>query len=100
MATIEHTRAPEVAKVDTLVDENGYKIDVPDNSALEVATPTEPTVRATGPTNWWRLGLIAVCIVAAILLALQLLGGNTGTEMIPGTPTAAPQSPAQPGPAQ
>ena len=28
---------------------------------------------------------------AAILLVLQLMAGNTGTAMIPGTPTAAPQ---------
>ncbi|MGN6486663.1 MAG: hypothetical protein ACTHLT_02430 [Devosia sp.] len=96
MATIEHTHEPKLAKVDTLVDEQGYKIDVPDDSSLQVATEVEQTVGATGPTNWWRMGLIAICIVAAILLALQLMGGNTGTEMIPGTPTAAPQS-AQPG---
>ena len=92
MATIEHDHEPKVAKVDTLVDENGYKVDVPDDSALEVTTAVEQTVGATGPTNWWRMGLIAVGIVAAILLVLQLMGGNTGTEMIPGTPTAAPQS--------
>jgi len=91
MATIEHTREPVVAKVDTLVDENGYKVDVPDDAALKVATEVEQTVGGTGPTNWWRLGLIGLGIVAAILLALQLMGGNTGTDMIPGTPTAAPQ---------
>jgi len=93
MATIEHSREPiVVAKVDTLVDENGYKVDVPDDTSLKIATGVEQTVGATGPTNWWRFGLIGMGIVAAILLALQLLGGNTGTEMIPGTPTAAPQS--------
>lgn len=92
MATIEHTHEPTVAKVDTLIDENGYKVDVPDDTSLKIATEVEQTVGATGPTNWFRLGLIAVGIVAAILLALQLMGGNTGTEMIPGTPTAAPQS--------
>lgn len=97
MATIAHDHEPKVAKVDTLVDERGYKVDVPDDSALEVATEVEQTVGATGPTNWWRLGLIAVVIVAAILLVLQLMNGNTGTEMIPGTPTAAPQSETQTG---
>lgn len=98
MATIEHTRerveanlAPEVARVDTLVDENGNKIDVPVDAALKVATEVEQVTGATGPANWWRLGLIGIVIVAAILLGLQLLNGNTGTEMIPGTPTAAPQ---------
>ena len=97
MATIAHTHEPTVAKVDTLVDENGSRIDVPDNSSLKVANEAEPMVGATGPANWWRLGLIALGIVAAILLALQLMGGNTGTEMIPGTPTAAPQSQQQTG---
>jgi hypothetical protein len=92
MATTEHTRGPAVAKVDTLVDENGARVQVPDDTSLKVATEVEQTVGATGPTNWWRLGLVGLGIVAAILLALQLLGGNTGTEMIPGTPTAAPQT--------
>jgi anti-sigma-K factor RskA len=91
MATIAHEREPVVAKVDTLVDENGYKVDVSDDTSLKIATDVEQVTGATGPTNWWRMGLIAVGIVAAILLALQLMGGNTGTEMIPGTPTAAPQ---------
>ena len=92
MATVEHTHEPKVARVDALVDENGSRVDVPDNSALKVAAEGEQTVGATGPTNWWRIGIIAVAIVAAILLVLQLMGGNTGTEMIPGTPTAAPQA--------
>lgn len=94
MATKEETRGPVVAKVDTLVDENGAPVRVPDDSTLKVATDVEQTVGATGPTNWWRLGLVGLGIVAAILLVLQLLGGNTGTEMIPGTPTAAPQGEA------
>ena len=38
------------------------------------------------------MGLIGIVIVAAILLVLQMLNGNTGTAMIPGTPTVAPQS--------
>jgi len=94
MATIAHDSEPVVAKVDTLVDENGYPVDVPDDTALKVATDVEQVTGATGPTNWWRMGLIGIGIVAAILLALQLLNGNTGAAMIPGTPTAAPQSQA------
>ncbi len=86
------SREPKVAKVDRLVDENGAEVEVPEDSALKVATDVEQTVGATGPTNWWRLGLIALAIVAAILLALQLMGGNTGTDVIPGTPVAAPQT--------
>lgn len=92
MPTIDHTREPTVAKVDTLVDENGARVPLPDDTALKVATDVEQTVGATGPTNWWRLSLIGIAIVAATLLILQMLSGNTGTEMIPGTPTAAPQS--------
>jgi hypothetical protein len=81
-----------VAEVDFLVDENGQKLDLPDDTTLKVATEVEQTVGGTGPTAWWRYGLVALLIVAAILLALQLLGGNTGTAVIPGTPTAAPQT--------
>jgi hypothetical protein len=94
MATTEQKRGPTVAQVDSLVDENGARVQVPDDSSIKVATEVEQTVGATGPTNWWRLGLVAIAILAAILLVLQMLGGNTGTEMIPGTPTAAPQGEA------
>jgi LPXTG-motif cell wall-anchored protein len=96
MATIEHTHEPTVAKVDTLIDENGNRIDVPDDTALKIATDVEQVTGATGPTNWWWLSLVGIAIVAAILLLLQMLNGNTGTEMIPGTPTAAPQSQTTP----
>jgi hypothetical protein len=97
MATPPNTRGPVVAKVDTLVDENGSRVDVPDDSSLGVATEAQQTVGATGPTNWWRIGMLGIAIMAAILLVLQLMGGNTGTEMIPGTPTAAPQAEQQTG---
>jgi len=96
MATIDHTRepamSPEVAKVDTLIDENGNKVDVPDDTSLRIATDVEQVTGSTGPTSWWRMGLVGLGVVAAILLVLQMMGGNTGTEMISGTPTAAPQS--------
>lgn len=72
-------REPDVARVDRLVDENGAPIDVPDNSRLEIAGERRPMVGATGPTNWWRRGLIALGIVALILLLLQLFGGSPGT---------------------
>lgn len=94
MATTEQKRGPTVVKVDSLVDENGSRLQVPDDSSIKVASEGEQTVGATGPTNWWRLGLVAIAILAAILLVLQMLGGNTGTQMIPGTPTAAPQAEA------
>ena len=86
--------SPDVASVDYLVDENASPIDVPDGSMLKVATEVEQTVGATGPTNWWRMGLIALGLVALLLLALQLLGGGAGTDMVPGTPVVAPQQSA------
>lgn len=72
-------RQPTVARVDHIVDERGNVIDVPDDTALRVSSNVEDTVGNTGPTSWWRRGLIALGIVAALLLLLQLMGGNTGT---------------------
>ncbi len=85
-----------VAQVDRLVDETGATIDMPDDSSIRPAAEAEPGIGATGPSNWWRYGLLALVIVAAILLALQLLGGNKGTDVIPGTPVAAPQGAVTP----
>lgn len=76
------------AAVDFLVDENAQRLDVKDDSIIRPATEREPGIGATGPTNWWRRGLIAVGIVAAILLTLQLFGGTPSTDVQPGTPTA------------
>lgn len=70
-------RTPKVARVDQLVDENGQPISLPENSALEVSREDDATVGGTGPTNWWKRGLIAVGIVVVILLAFQLLASNT-----------------------
>jgi hypothetical protein len=81
-----------VAQVDNLIDERGYKIPVGEDTSIKIATEMEPVVGGTSPTNWWRAGLVALVIVAAILLILQLIGGNRGTDVIPGTPVAAPQT--------
>jgi hypothetical protein len=83
-----------VAQVVRLIDENASPIDVGDNSSLKVAEEFEPVVGGTSPTNWWRTGLVALFIVAALLLGLQLLNGNHQTDVVPGTPIAAPPSPA------
>ena len=83
-----------VAQVDNLIDERGYKIPVGEDTSIKIAADMEPVVGGTSPTNWWRAGLIALFIVAAILLVLNMLNGNRGTDMIPGTPVAAPQIPA------
>lgn len=85
-----------VAQVDSVIDERGYKIPVGDDTSLKVASEMEPVVGGTSPTNWWRAGLVALFIVAAMLLVLQLLNGNRQTEMIPGTPVTAPQAETAP----
>lgn len=82
-----------VAEVDFLVDENGAPVDVADGSTLRETDDVERTVGATGPTSWWRLGLIAVAVVALILLIMQAIGGGQpGTAVVPGTPVAAPDT--------
>ena len=81
-----------VAPVDHIPDERGYKIPVGEDSSLKIASEMEPVVGGSSPTNWWRAGLIALFIVAAMLLVLNFLNGNRGTDMIPGTPIAAPQT--------
>ncbi len=83
-------RVKEDAKVDFLVDENGSRIDVPADSGIKVAGEHEASVGATGPTNWWLYGLIALAIIIAFLLLLQVFSGAPGTDMQPGTPVSAP----------
>lgn len=85
-----------VAQVDNLVDERGYKIPVGEDTSLKIASEMEPVVGGTSPTNWWRAGLVALFIVAAILLVLQLLNGNRQTDVISGTPVTAPQTQTAP----
>ena len=91
MGTVENTGRPEVAKVDHLVDENGARLNVPDDSGLVVEDRVERTVGNTGPTAWWRVGLIGIAVVVAILLVLQLVSGGATTDVVPGTPTTATQ---------
>lgn len=98
MAEPKDVRAPEVAKVDYMVDENGAKLDVPDGSGLKVAGEHETVVASTSPTNWWLYGLGALAIIIAILLVMQIFSGAPGTDMQPGTPTSEPvvETPAEP----
>ncbi len=92
MDTLDLKREPRVvAEVDQLIDENGQPMPLPEATEIKATHVVENAVGGTGPSAWWRVGLIAIAIVAAILLVLQLLAGNPGTEMVPGTPTAAPQ---------
>ena len=89
MTAQEPPRQPDAARVDYRVEEEVTRVDGPDDEALRVTTEVEQTVGAAGPSNWWRLGLLGLGIVVAILLVLQLFGGKTGTDVIPGTPTQA-----------
>jgi hypothetical protein len=73
----ETGQPPRVAQVDQVMDENGQPIALPENSTLQVTREVEETIGGTGPTNWWKRGLIAVGIVVVILLAFQLLASNT-----------------------
>jgi hypothetical protein len=64
----------------------------PAHEELKLETEVAEATGVTSPTAWWRLGLVALAIVIALLLAMQMLGGNKGTGVVPGTPVAAPQS--------
>jgi hypothetical protein len=79
------------SSVDYVVDEKGSRLDLPDDSIVRSARDDEKTLGATGPTNWWRYGLVALGIVALILLLLQLFGGAPGTDVQTGTPVAEPE---------
>ena len=81
-----------VAQVDYIPDERGFKIPVGEDASLKVASEMDHVVGGSSPTNWWPAGLIALFIVAAILLLLNLLNGNRGTDSLPGTPLAAPRA--------
>ena len=88
MATVPKQPVPTVASVDSLVDENGSRIDVPSGSPIKVAGEHEASVAATGPTNWWLYGLGALAIVVAVLFLMQMFQGAPATDVQPGTPTS------------
>lgn len=82
-------RAPNLAQVDQLMDENGQPISLPENSTLQATRDVEETIGGTGPTNWWKRGLIAVGIVVVILLAFQLLASANRAPVTAPTATTA-----------
>ena len=88
MATAPKTPTPTVANVDYLTDENGARVDVPDDSAIKVAGEHEASVAATSPTNWWLYGIVGLAIVIAVLFLLQMFNGAPATDVQPGTPTS------------
>ncbi len=64
----------------------------PADEELKLETEVAEATGATSPVSWWLIGLVALLAVAVVLFALQYLGGNKGTNVIPGTPIAASQS--------
>ena len=90
--------APEVAKVDFLVDENGSRIEVPEDSAVRRTADAEQAVGATGPATWWRTGLVVLGAIALLLLVMQLFGGGARTDMVPGTPVVQSEPVPSPNP--
>ena len=58
---------------------------------LKLETEIAQATGVRSPASWWRLGLVGLMVLAIVLLALQYLGGNKGTDVVPGTPVAAPQ---------
>ena len=90
MATSPDKPTRTVADVDFMVDENGSRVEVPQDSELKAAGDHEATVGATGPTNWWLYGIGALAIIIAIILLMQVFSGAPGTEVQPGSPVAEP----------
>ena len=88
MATAPKQPVPTVANVDVLIDENGSRIDVPDNSPIKVAGEHEDSVGSAGPTNWWLYGVIGLAIVIAVLFLMQMFQGAPATDVQPGTSTS------------
>jgi hypothetical protein len=83
---------PDPPKPENLVDEAGHAIEAAEekieHASLEAATAVEERVGDAGPWVWWRLGVIAVAILIALLLFLQFRGGYTGSADAPAAPQA------------
>ena len=95
----EKTRPPG-GRTDGPVDENGMPVDVPEPAEVTLAKDVEQAVESgNGPANWSRLALLALAALVAVLLLLQIMGGDPGTDVVPGTPAAAPEIPDPQAPA-
>jgi len=86
-------KSPGVAKVDYLVGEQGGRIAVPEDSTVRATGSSERAIGATGPSTWWRTGLIGIGAVALVLLVLQIFNGGANTDVIPGTPVVESTQP-------
>jgi hypothetical protein len=63
---------------------------VRDDLAVKVAGEHLKPARASSPTRWWLYGLVGLAVIIAVLFAMQLINGAPGTDVQPGTPSAAP----------
>ncbi len=71
-------KAPEEdVATDAVVDETGARLDVPNAKTVTQAHYGEPTIGATGPTNWWRIGLVVMALLILGIILMQWLGGGT-----------------------
>ena len=93
---VEAPRGVESAKVDFLVDEKGSRIELPhEDEGIRGARDSEAAIGATGPSNWWRIGLVVLGAIALVLLVMQMMSGGARTDVVPGTPTTpGPEAPA------
>ncbi len=76
---VQDTTRPGGRRVATeeVVDQYGSTVELPEDKAAVNATASEPTVGATGPTNWWRIGIIVLVVLVAILVILQIATGGS-----------------------
>jgi hypothetical protein len=80
-------RAPG-ARVDYVVDENGSPIDLPRNSSVTSSGNPEREIGSTGPSNWWRIGLLVLGVIVIALGLMQIFGGAPGTDVEPDSPSS------------
>ena len=62
---------------------------------LGVETEIGQKTGLVGPAGWRWIGLLVLAVLIAILLVLKMAGGDPGTNVVPGTPIAAPQAASQ-----
>lgn len=72
-----NSRPGPEAQVDRVIDENGEPVVLQEGARLGDGPNTTEPLGATGPTGWWRLGLVALAVLVAIVLLIQLLGGGS-----------------------
>jgi hypothetical protein len=91
-------REPQTAEQDAeeyILIEEDSQLGLPEDAALRVETAVEEVVHDHGPATWWRLGMIALALVALVLLILQIISGGPPKMPVPVNSSAA-SAPATP----